>query len=279
LNKLIDSPPMKFKVPFALSLSKGACASTSTAFMPQKVRTVQTLKDEINNWLPGVKKPNIFLVFVIYSVLVINPLPAYSQDVDWQRLAPNDPKSDELDLRSLHVTGASTYTARYRAHQFSTDAYKLMGIKVPPGSTRIYYIMGQCKDGASMIETQVDLVSSTGAVIHSDKSEVDFKATQTEFNGQYLKGTYQDNMESLACAALAAQCARRALRWPLPSIGNIAKPDDKNPLYGWMDDEAAPTTTKKETAKTTGNLSAQEEAKIRQLYTPDCRARLEQSNR
>jgi hypothetical protein len=221
---------------------------------------------------PGIKKLNIFLSSVIYLGLILSPLPANCQTDDWQRLSPNDPKSDELDLQSLHATGASTYNAHYRVHEFSTDTYMLMGVKVPPDSVRIYYITGQCKDGATTVETQVDLVSSVGIVIHSDKSAEDFKASQAEFNDQYLKGTYQENVGSLACAALAARCAGRQLQWPLPSIGNIVKPEDKNPLYGWMENEGAPTMSQNETDKTTGQLSAEEEVKIRQLYTPACKA-------
>ncbi len=211
--------------------------------------------------------------FVVCLSLILNALPAYSQGDNWLRLSPNDPKSDELDLHSLHATGKRSYTARYREQEFSTDAYMLMGIKVPPGSTRISYIAGQCKDEAIMVETQVDLVSPTGAVIHSDKPDDDLKAMDAEFNDRYLKGTYQENMESVACAALAAQCAGRQLQWPLPRIENSLKPGDKNPLYGWMENEGAPTTaSEKETDKTTAQLSGKEEAKNRKLYTPDCNA-------
>jgi hypothetical protein len=192
---------------------------------------------------------------------------------EWQRLFPNEPGSDELDLESLKLTSPITYTGRYRDHEFSMDSYRLSSINVPHGSYQIHYIKGQCADGATSAETQLDLVSPEGKVIQSDKPNEDMVAMEMELNDRYLKGTYQQNMASFACAALAARCTRRDLQWPLKTVGAASKPDDKNPLYGWMENEGNEDNVNKESVNTsTTGGSVDEQVKTRQLYVPNCKA-------
>lgn len=213
---------------------------------------------------------NRLLFAILCWSLVFSALAAAE---DWQRLFPNEPGSDELDLQSLKPTSTTSYTGRYRDHEFSMDSYKLSGLKVPQGSYQIHYIKGQCTDGATAVETQLDLVSPEGKVIQTDKPNEDMVAMETELNDRYLKGTYQQNMASLACAALAARCAGRDLHWPLKTAGATSKPDDINPLYGWMENEGDIYTVNKEPANTSkigGRVD--EQAMISQLYIPNCKA-------
>jgi hypothetical protein len=214
-------------------------------------------------------KLNMPLFATLCWSFVLSPVAVCADD--WQRLFPDDPKSDELDLHSLKPTSPSTYTGRYRDHEFSADSYRLIGLNVPQGSYQISYIKGQCIDGATATETQLDLVNPEGKVIQSDKPNEDMMAMETELNARYLKGTYQQNMASFACAALAARCAGRDLHWPLTTIGTTSKPDDKNPLYGWMENEGDQTTANKDTSDTAvKEINTDEQAKIRQRYIPNC---------